>query len=193
MKAIFILLAYLIGSIPIGVIISSFARGEDIRKKGSGNIGATNVLRVHGKKLGILTLTGDALKGALPAAAAIMFGLGAVWISLVALTTFLGHLYPVFLSFKGGKGVATALGIFLVISPIALILSAAIFMALVHKFRYVSLGSLSASAAMPILIGLISCSDYKVYMLLSVCISALIFYKHKENINRLLNGEELKI
>jgi glycerol-3-phosphate acyltransferase PlsY len=193
MKAVFILMAYLIGSIPIGVILSSFVGKEDIRKKGSGNIGATNVFRVHGKKLGVLTLAGDALKGAIPVLAAMLSGLGAVWVSLVALAVFLGHLYPVFLSFKGGKGVATAMGIFLVISPVALIMSAAIFLALVYKYRYVSLGSLAAAAVMPVLIGLINCSDYKIYMIFSLCISALIFYKHKANIERLLNKEELKI
>ncbi len=188
-----VFVAYLVGSIPVGVILSAVAGGGDIRKAGSGNIGATNVYRVHGKKLGAVTLIGDALKGLLPTLAAKMLGLTAFWVCLVALAAFIGHLYPVFLQFKGGKGVATALGIFLVISPAALLAGILLFALLVSRFRYVSLGSLAAAATMPLFIGIFNSTDYKTYIVLSLCIAVLIFYKHKENIKRLLNGEELKV
>jgi glycerol-3-phosphate acyltransferase PlsY len=193
MKSVFVFISYIVGSIPMGIILASFAGGEDIRKKGSGNIGATNVYRVHGKRLGALTLAADALKGALPALAAVLFGLDAVWICLVGLAAFLGHLFPVFLQFKGGKGVATALGVFIVLSPLALIISIVIFAIIVYKYRYVSLASLTAAAAVPLLVGLTGSSDNKVYIIFSLIIVSLIFYRHKENIKRLLNNEELKI
>lgn len=193
MKAVFVFLSYIIGSIPVGVIISYLTGGEDIRQTGSGNIGATNVYRVHGKKLGIITLVGDALKGLLPTLAAVLLGLDAVWISIIALAAFIGHLYPVFLQFKGGKGVATAIGIFVIISPVSLLICIGTFALVVHKFRYVSLGSLTAAGIIPLLIGLINSSDVKVYIIFSIVVAALIFYKHKENIKRLLSGEELKV
>ncbi|MFC1856379.1 glycerol-3-phosphate 1-O-acyltransferase PlsY [Thermodesulfobacteriota bacterium] len=184
MKSVFILLAYLAGSIPMGVILSHYFTGKDIRKTGSGNIGATNVYRTHGRKLGIITLIADALKGALPTLIAMLMGLSAVFVCSVGVACFLGHLYPVFLQFKGGKGVATALGIFAVISPVALLLSMLIFVLLVYKFRYVSLASLSAAASMPLLIGLLNSPEDKAYIILALIISALVFYKHKENIIR---------
>lgn len=193
MKAVLIFFAYILGSIPMGVILSSLIGGGDIRESGSGNIGATNVYRTHGKKLGALTLFADALKGALPTLIAMFLGLGAFWVSLIGLAAFMGHLYPVFLQFKGGKGVATALGVFAAISPVALLCSAAIFALMVYKFRYVSLGSLTAAAAMPLLVGLVNSSDDKSYIILSTAIAVMVFIKHKANIKRLLNREELKI
>lgn len=192
-KIVSIFFAYIIGSIPVGVILTKCSGGADIRKSGSGNIGATNVYRVHGKTLGIMTLAGDALKGLLPTLIAVLNNAGAVWISVIALATFIGHLYPIFLQFKGGKGVATAMGIFIIISPLSLVSSLLVFALIVYKFRYVSAGSLSAAVAMPILVGLFCATDYKIYMILSLCVSTLVFYKHKENIKRLFCGEELKI
>jgi len=192
MKSVFIFFSYLLGSIPMGVIISSLIDGEDIRKVGSGNIGATNVYRVHGKKAGILTLIADALKGLLPTLA-VLLGLSPAWVCTIGLAAFLGHLFPIFLQFKGGKGVATALGVFLVIAPLPLLISIGVFVFLVYKFRYVSLASLSAAAVMPLLIGLLSAPDKKAHIIFAFIIALLIFFKHKENIKRLLNGEELKI
>jgi len=112
-----ILFAYLLGSVPTGFLLGSLA-GVDVRKTGSGNVGATNVGRVAGKKHGILTLLGDTAKGFVPVFVALQMGLGAAATGLVALAAFLGHLYPVFLKFQGGKGVATALGIVLFLSPV---------------------------------------------------------------------------
>jgi glycerol-3-phosphate acyltransferase PlsY len=193
LKSVLVFLAYVIGSIPMGVILSSFIGGQDIRETGSGNIGATNVYRTHGKKLGIITLAADALKGLIPTLAAVLFGLSNFWISLIALAAFLGHLYPLFLQFKGGKGVATALGIFLIISPASLLISFLVFVLIIYAFRYVSLASLSATAMIPLLVGFINSSEDKVFIILSLIIASFIFVRHKENIKRLLNGEELKV
>ncbi|NCP78361.1 MAG: acyl-phosphate glycerol 3-phosphate acyltransferase, partial [Desulfuromonadales bacterium] len=114
----FLLATYLIGAIPTGLVLTRLAGGADVRTAGSGNIGATNVYRVAGRTLGILTLAGDCLKGVLPLLAAIsLFQLSQPQIALVGVTAFLGHCYPVYLGFKGGKGVATALGVLLVLSP----------------------------------------------------------------------------
>lgn len=185
--------AYLIGSIPTGVILSRFFGQGDLQQQGSKNIGATNVSRVMGKKWGILTLIGDAFKGA----AAVwlgQWGLNAqpgasdYALGLVALAAFLGHLFPAYLRFKGGKGVATALGIFLVFSPLVVLLALPIFVGVVLVGKYVSLGSITAAASVPLLLLIL---DYPLSVVwLSVVIAALIIGKHHQNIRRLLRGEE---
>ncbi len=116
------LCSYLIGAIPTGVILTRIVGGDDIRKSGSGNIGATNVYRVAGRQLGIITLIGDCLKGLLPVLAAQQAQIGTTAIAAVSVAAFIGHCYPVYLGFKGGKGVATALGIFLILSPLSILL-----------------------------------------------------------------------
>jgi len=189
------ILSYLIGSIPVGILISKRYSQIDIRKAGSGNIGATNVARVVGKKAGLITLIGDMLKGALPVLFFLIFLGTENWqkqtiVALAGFFAFLGHLFPVYLKFKGGKGVATATGVFLVLSPLAVLFGILIFLGVLWRWRYVSLASLSASASLPVLIGLFS--DKKVYILLAVAIAFLIFYRHKENIHRLLTGTEHK-
>jgi len=189
------ILSYLIGSIPVGILISKRYSQIDIRKAGSGNIGATNVARVVGKKAGLITLIGDMLKGALPVLFFLIFLGTENWqkqtiVALAGFFVFLGHLFPVYLKFKGGKGVATATGVFLVLSPLAVLFGTLIFLGILWRWRYVSLASLSASASLPVLIGLFS--DKKVYILLAVAIAFLIFYRHKENIHRLLTGTEHK-
>lgn len=190
-----LILSYLVGSIPIGILISKRYSSIDIRKAGSGNIGATNVARVVGKKAGFITLIGDMAKGALPVLTFLIFVGADTWqkqtiVALAGFCAFLGHLFPVFLKFKGGKGVATATGIFLILSPTAVLVATLIFFIVVWLWRYVSLASLSASISMPILIGLFT--DKKVYVFLAIAISLLIFYKHKDNIKRLLSGTENK-
>jgi len=120
--------AYLAGSIPCGIIVSKFLGTPDPRLQGSGNIGATNISRVSGKKAGLITLIGDALKGAAPALAGILLAPDTPYIAgLAGLAAFIGHLYPVFLGFKGGKGIATALGIFLILTPWAIAIEILIF------------------------------------------------------------------
>jgi glycerol-3-phosphate acyltransferase PlsY len=158
---------------------------------GSKNIGATNIFRTAGKRLGILTLVGDLLKGAIPVVIAIQWGESDLWIAIAGLTPILGHIFPIFLGFRGGKGVATALGIYLVISPIAVLIECLIFAGIVWKSRFISLGSLTCATTIPILIAFFR-SDSKAYFIISVIIAALILYRHQSNISRLLQGTENK-
>jgi glycerol-3-phosphate acyltransferase PlsY len=183
--------AYLIGSIPSGLIAVRLIGGKDPRKAGSGNIGATNVSRTSGKAAGIVTLIGDALKGALPVYVVTTLTPDIMIASITALLAFLGHLFPIYLKFKGGKGVATALGIMLVISPIAIALSVLIFVILVLITRYVSIGSMGAAIAMPVTLSFIGGDKY--YILLTGVIATLIIVKHTANIKRILHGAEHKV
>jgi glycerol-3-phosphate acyltransferase PlsY len=182
---------YLTGSIPTGVILSKLFGTKDIRQEGSGNIGATNVYRVSGAKLGILTLLGDVLKGFIPVALTCSLMDSEIWIAVVAFSTFLGHLFSIFLKFRGGKGVATALGIFLVIAPLMVPCVIIVFILVVMTWKYVSLGSLVASAILPVFL---CAAGYNiVYVNLSLFIGCLIFYRHWENIRRLREGVEKKV
>ncbi len=183
------IIAYLLGSIPFGVIVAKQYGGRDITREGSGNIGATNVGRVIGKKAGILTLAGDSLKGVVPILLVMLIHGRLPWlISIVALAAFMGHIYPVFNNFKGGKGVATALGIFLVISPSAAICALVIFIITLAIWRYVSLGSVVAAGVMPGLIGIFT--DSSLYIIAATIIGSIVIYRHRDNIGRLLRGEE---
>jgi len=185
------LFGYLLGSVPTGLLLAKFFSKVDPRKTGSKNIGATNIFRTAGKGLGILTLVGDVLKGMIPIGIAIQLSISDLWLAAVGLSTFLGHIFPIFLGFKGGKGVATALGVYLVISPIAVLMEFLLFAGLVWKWRYISLGSISCATTIPILIAFFR-SDSQAYFILSVIIAALIRYRHQENIVRLLQGTENK-
>lgn len=189
--SITLICAYLIGAIPCGVVLTMLVGGEDVRKAGSGNIGATNVYRVAGRKLGAMTFIGDALKGALPVAYAIyLTDMSTEQVAMVATATFLGHLYPVYIGFKGGKGVATACGIFLVMSTLTAVLGLTLFGLILWKSRYVSLASVCASLSLPaILYGL----ERDIPLLLaSLFLSGMVVFRHRENIKRLLNGTESK-
>jgi len=185
------LFGYLLGSVPTGLLLARFFSKVDPRKTGSGNIGATNIFRTAGKGLGILTLVGDVLKGMIPIGIAIQLGISDLWLAAVGLSTFLGHIFPIFLGFRGGKGVATALGVYLVISPIAVLIEFLLFAGLVWRWRYISLGSICCATTIPILIAFFR-SDSQAYFILSVIIAALILYRHQENIVRLLQGMENK-
>ena len=197
MLYLFIIISYLIGSIPSGLILSK-ATGVDIRTSGSGNIGATNVTRLLGKKLGILTLICDVLKAVIPMLAAhwyfVRSGMAAkphevdLAVSLCGGAAFLGHLFPIYLKFKGGKGVATALGVFLILEPLAILISLFIFIAVVYLSGYVALGSLLVSALMTLWIWLLGGSPNHVF--LAFFIGVLIWLKHSDNIKRLLAGTE---
>jgi glycerol-3-phosphate acyltransferase PlsY len=188
-------IAYLLGSIPFGLILVRIVRGEDVRLSGSGNIGATNVARSGGAGLGILTLILDALKGFLAVEFArslsarhsgIDSGLAA---AIAALCAILGHVFPVWLKFRGGKGVATAVGAFAALAPRAILVVLAIFLVIV--FRYISLGSVIASAIFPILAYSLSRgSSSTAGLIVMFMASLLIIFKHKANIRRLLNGTE---
>ena len=186
----YILIAYLIGSIPVGIILAKM-KGADPRKVGSGNIGATNVMRAAGKKIGILTLVGDILKGLIPTLAAIYYRQPYLLIAAIGLATFLGHLFPLYLKFKGGKGVATAVGVYLALSPLAILINVVIFILVLFKWRYVSLGSLIGTGIVPFT--MIALKAPAEYVYLSFVVGVLIFVKHKDNIKRLLKGAEHKI
>jgi glycerol-3-phosphate acyltransferase PlsY len=188
------ILAYLLGSVPWGLVITRLLTALDIRQQGSGNIGATNVARLAGVPLGLLTLVLDMLKGAVPVLLAIIvIGYEDIWfdayISLIALAAFGGHLYPVYLKFKGGgKGVATAIGCFIIISPGAGVTAIIIFLITAWTTKRVSAGSLVASAALPIAVWGLNRS-----MILTGCaliIAVFIYLRHKDNIKRLLSGSE---
>lgn len=190
MTLFFLLLAaYLIGAIPTGVILTRLAGGKDLRQVGSGNIGATNVYRTAGRTLGIITLLGDCLKGVLPLLVAIyFFNYQGTALALVALAAFVGHCYPVYLGFKGGKGVATALGIFLVLSPKAILGALLLFVLVLWYKRYISLASILTAAAVPGLVLLFERSLPLV--LVALLIAAIIIWRHRANIDRLRSGTE---
>jgi glycerol-3-phosphate acyltransferase PlsY len=185
------LFGYLLGSVPTGLLLAKLFSKVDPRKSGSKNIGATNIFRTAGKTLGILTLIGDLLKGAIPVWIAIQWGESYLWIAISGLSPFLGHVFPIFLGFKGGKGVATALGIYLVISPISVMIEFLIFAGIVWRWRFISLGSIICATTIPILIAFFR-SDSQAYFILSVIMAALILYRHQSNISRLLQGTENK-
>jgi glycerol-3-phosphate acyltransferase PlsY len=189
-----LLLAYLLGSIPWGLILARIFSGHDIRLKGSRNIGATNVMREAGALSGLLTLTGDFLKGVIPVYLALLAfgsanGSADIFLGGVALAAFLGHLYPLYLKFRdGGKGVATAAGCFAVVSPAAVLVAFGVFIVMLFVVRRVSVGSLAAAATLPAAIWLTIDS---VMMLAAACIIAFfIFIRHQDNLKRLAAGEE---
>lgn len=185
------LFAYLLGSIPTGLILTRLFSGTDPRKEGSRNIGATNIFRTAGKGLGILTLAGDAFKGALPIWVALHWGVSPFWLSVSGLAPVVGHIFSVFLRFRGGKGVATALGVYLVVSPLAVLIAFFLFVVIVWKWRYVSLGSITCALAMPLLVVLNEKASLNL-LVMSLVIAGLIVLRHRSNIARLLSGTENK-
>jgi acyl phosphate:glycerol-3-phosphate acyltransferase len=191
MNTILLIGSYLVGAIPFGLLISK-AAGIDVRREGSRNIGATNVSRVLGKKLGILTLVCDVAKGYLPMLFADLSlpegETHQMIISLCGVMTVVGHMFPLYLMFKGGKGVATGLGVFLFLSPPAIAVSLVIFVMSVVWTGYVSIGSLLVSALVPLLIWFFGGSGTTI--LAASAITFLIWIRHWENIGRLIRGEE---
>ncbi|MBA2703450.1 MAG: glycerol-3-phosphate 1-O-acyltransferase PlsY [Blastocatellia bacterium] len=220
-KSLFIVaLAYLLGSIPFGYLIVRASKRADIRETGSGGTGATNVSRRAGKAAGVLTLVLDASKGA--AAVAIAKGVlglpvfaaegglalnqlansnwaieSAYWcVAAAAIAALVGHIFPIWLGFRGGKGVATGVGVFLVLSPFAVVIAGVVFLVIVLLTRYVSLGSIVAAVTIPLLVLIqnyitprIDCGPLITAAILS---AALIVFAHRQNISRLLNGTESK-
>ena len=185
--------SYLLGSIPFGYILMLIFRGQDVRKTGSGNIGATNVAR-SSAMLGALTLMFDAVKGlAAVSIARTAFPGQGVLAGVAAFFAIAGHVFPVWLKFRGGKGVATGLGSFIMLAPKAVLVMVAIFVAIVLTFRYVSLGSIVAVALFPLLAWFLDGYGSMPLMLALMAIaSVLIVVKHHENIRRLLAGTETR-
>lgn len=184
-------IGYFVGAIPFGLVIGKMV-GADVRNEGSHNIGATNVSRVLGKKLGLLTLVCDCLKGYLPIClAAFLLPETSSKIYVVSLTgvmAVIGHIFPVYLKFRGGKGVATGLGVLLYLSPSAVALSLVVFVAAVVLTGFVSAGSLLASGLIPLWLYFLGASP--VTICAAACVALLIWLKHHENIKRLVQGTE---
>jgi glycerol-3-phosphate acyltransferase PlsY len=210
-----IVIAYLLGSIPFGYLIVRISQGTDVRETGSGGTGATNVSRRAGKMAGVLTLVLDALKGtAAVVIAKVFLGLPVLglatrfpshdvnafenadwWVAAAAIAVIVGHIFPVWLRFRGGKGVATGVGVFLILAPIAVALAAVIFALVVWRTRYVSLGSILAAVAIPLFVvvqhGFIRPMESLGPMIsAAIAGAALIVFAHRENIRRLMNGNE---
>jgi glycerol-3-phosphate acyltransferase PlsY len=188
--------AYLLGSIPFGLILTKlFGRG-DVRKEGSGNTGATNVARVAGPLAGILTLLLDGAKGAVAVLIAARYSSeNATWMVIAALGALVGHCFPAWLKFKGGKGVATAAGVYLMLCPAAFLGGLILFLLVVGFSNYVSLGSVAAAVAMPLLMYFLWAPHHApppVVTFGALAVAMLIVYKHDGNLQRLVEGTEPK-
>jgi len=186
-EALLIIGAYLVGSIPTGVIVGRM-RGFDPRAVGSGNIGMTNVARAGGMSAAAITFAGDLLKGAIPVMVAQAAGFPAAIIAWTGLAAFIGAICSVFLRFHGGKGVAAALGVWLAISPMAILVPLAVFGVVVALFRIVSLASMGAAIALPPTVAALGLPNH--YLLLAILMTALVMFRFRENIQRLSRGEE---
>ncbi len=189
--AVLMAVAYLLGSVPFGVLVARARGGVDLRRVGSGNIGATNVLRAVGKGAAALTLLGDIGKGAAAVGLGRWFGASPTVLALIALAAVAGHLLPVFAGFRGGKGVATTLGVVLATMPAVGGLLLLIWLAVAAIWRYSSLAALLASAALPVLAWLLDGRPPMVA--LSAALLLLVLVRHRENIIRLWQGTEGKI
>jgi len=182
--------AFLIGSIPCGVLVAR-VQGIDLKKVGSGNIGATNVLRTTGKWPALLTLAGDMMKGVIPVAAVRYFVNDLAMEGVIGLSAILGHNFSVFLRFRGGKGVATSIGVLLVFSPKAALVTVIIWLAVLFFTRYSSLGAIVAFGALPFTVYGVDYGREK--LTISLMMSALLMLRHADNIKRLIQGTEPKI
>ncbi|MBZ0200550.1 MAG: glycerol-3-phosphate 1-O-acyltransferase PlsY [Ignavibacteriaceae bacterium] len=210
--AIIIILSYLVGSIPNSIIISKIVKGIDIRDHGSGNAGGTNVMRILGWKLGILTILLDALKGVIVVVlVARLYSGGMPFQNLTPFDDFtlvqiiagisavVGHIWTIFAGFKGGKGIATALGMLLIIVTIDMLVAVAVFAIVVTVSRYVSLGSILAAMAVPLTLIIrenifhVNIVGYGTLLPFVIFVSLLVIYTHRKNVIRLLNGSESKV
>lgn len=208
-SALVVTTAYLLGSIPFGYLLVRATQGQDIRETGSGGTGATNVSRRAGKAAGVITLILDALKGVVAILIAnLLLGLPLVgsgrppdethwWITAAAVAVIVGHIFPVWLKFRGGKGVATGVGVFLVLAPVAVALAAIFFGLIVWKTRYVSLGSIVAAALIPVFVLVQNAALQPIRALAPTMVAAaigavLIVFAHRANIGRLIKGTESK-
>ncbi len=193
MLLVSIILSYLLAAVPFGLLFSKLFSHVDVRTIGSGNIGATNVLRAAGKKAAILTLLADALKGLIPVLLVKSFFHNDTATVLSGAAAVLGHNFPVYLKFKGGKGVATSYGVVLAVAPWTGLLCLLIWILVAYIWRYSSLSALISFASYLGLTFFASSPLSKPYGLLSLFIFSMIYYRHRENIKRLLSGTETKI
>ncbi len=190
----FLVVAYIVGSIPTGVVIGKKFKGIDIREHGSKNTGATNAYRVLGKQYGIIVLLADAFKGWLPVFLASLFAISGWQLILVGVLTIVGHTLSPFLKFKGGKGVATSLGVFLFLVPHIVLILVAVFLVVALTTKYVSLASVSAAGLFPILVLFMQTGKDRDWAMFgfSLIIGLFVIFKHRTNIERLLKGNENK-
>lgn len=192
-QIILVAAGYLIGSIPFGYVYSLWIKGENIREHGSGNIGATNIIREYGWLPGLVTLVLDALKGAAPAGFSfyVLFPDHIGFGMLVGAAAILGHVFPLYLNFSGGKGVATSAGVFLTLAPGATLVALFVFFIGVGSTRYMSVGSLSGALALPVASLILNGTGHPLTLGATV-LGALVYWRHRENIKRLYRGEENK-
>ena len=182
-----IVAAYLCGSLPLGLWVGRWL-GVDVRRVGSGNIGATNVARTVGKRAGLLTLLGDVAKGVVPALLARLLLTDEWLIALTGLVAVFGHLFSIFLKFSGGKGVATAFGVFVILTPLAAALSALLFGVVAFSTRYVSLASILAAAALPVIAA--ACRYPVPLSIAAATVAISVVLRHRDNLSRLRLGKE---
>lgn len=199
------IIAYLIGSISSSVIITKKLAGFDVREKGSGNAGSTNVLRTAGKKAALLTLICDILKGVIAVLVAFLIGLvakdisRAVLVQLAAIFVVIGHTFPIFFGFKGGKGVATSLGVLLIINWRIGLICLVFALLIMVLTRMVSLGSIGAAVLFPVLVIFMQKANYLVngsrfsYIVFGLCLAAIVIFNHRSNLVRIINGNENKL
>ena len=191
MKLFFLILcAFLLGSIPFGVVVAKIY-GVNLKKVGSGNIGATNVLRAMGKGPALLTLVGDVLKGSLAVVIGRFFFHGPSLEGIIGLSAIVGHNFSLFLRFKGGKGVATSIGVLLIYSPMVGVLTVILWLVVILITRYSSLAAIVSFGVLPLGIYILDYSQGK--LIISILIAFLLIFRHTDNIKRLLEGTELKI
>ena len=186
-----VVLAYLLGSISFGLVLARWHGSIDPRQSGSGNIGATNIARTLGKTAGVLTLLGDAAKGLVAVLLSQWWGSSMLIAACAALSVVLGHMFPLYHGFRGGKGVATALGVFLPLLPLPLLGGCLVWLVVVAIWHYVSAGSMLAAVVIPMLAALLTYPPPLIYA--AGVIGLLVLYKHRGNMQRLLQGSEPKL
>ena len=191
-ELLLVLFAYLLGSLPTALVVVRLFTGDDVRRKGSGNVGATNALRAAGWKAGVVVTVIDVAKGALPVWLMRLYNPESVWIAAAMLAAVLGHCYPVWLKFRGGKGVATGFGSFLVIAPLSALAALALWFVVLVIWRWVSLASMVASASFPMILKLIDNPDLVTLIAVSAA-AVLIILRHGSNIRNMLAGKEIKV
>lgn len=184
---LWIIMAYVVGSIPFGLVIAKSCCGIDPRSAGSKSSGATNISRLCGFPYGVATLVCDVAKGALPVWGALWLDPGTFFVSMTGLACVLGHVYSCFMGLRGGKAVATTIGVFIPLAFQALLGACALCMLVIWRSRFVSLGSLTLVTALPILLLFVNREQW---LPLSLCLAVIVYFRHRENIDRLLRGEE---
>jgi glycerol-3-phosphate acyltransferase PlsY len=191
-ESLLVAATYLVGSVPSALLVVWVLAGKDVRKEGSGNIGATNAARVAGPVAGVVVTVMDVAKGAVPVWVMTILNPSSAWLAATVLAAVVGHCFPIWLWFRGGKGVATGFGAFMVLSPLATLAGAGVWLSVLAVWRRVSLASLAAAAAMPILLVLIDQTSPLILTAVSVA-AILIIVRHHSNIRNLVSGDEPRV